>query len=104
MPASVRTGTSSIARRRRRCFLPSRSAVTCASNCRAHLGVARVHVDHGTGFGIDETSDADVRQVPFTRILDGDCHHVVSLREKLERALDLGSQEIRDQENDRFVR
>ena len=55
------------------------------------------------GFRIDEASDADVGQKTLAGILDGYGDDVVTLRQKLERVIDVRLEEIRHDEHDRVL-
>src|SRR5687768_17656102 len=69
----------------------------------AHNARARVDLDVLTGFGVDEPGKSNVRQLPLARIVDSDCNDVVTLRENLQRMLDILGHKIRDEEDDRLL-
>src|SRR6266436_5977748 len=71
--------------------------------CLTNIGTAGVDLERITGFGINQPRDPNVRQIALARILHGDCHNVVPLRQDLQRMRDICFQKIGDDEYDRLL-
>ena len=103
-PPSVRTGISSIARRRSSRRRDATSSATASAKRRAHLRVARVDVERLPVSGSTNRARPMSGSSLLARIVHRHGDDVVPLREQLERLLEVGRLKIRDDEDDRLVR
>src|ERR1700682_4869216 len=69
----------------------------------AHLRAAGIDLERLSGLRIDEPSDANVGEKALARILDGYGDDIMTLRQELERMIDVGLEEIGHDEDDRVL-
>src|ERR1700730_7860254 len=69
----------------------------------ANIGTAGVDLERLTSFRVDQPRDPDVRKIALARVLDGDSHDVMALRQDLERMGDIGLEKIGDDKYDRLL-
>src|ERR1700737_186538 len=69
----------------------------------AHLRVAGIDLEGLPGLRIDEPSDANVGEKALAWILDGYGDDIMTLRQQLERMIDVRLEKIGDDEHDRML-
>src|ERR1700687_158788 len=69
----------------------------------AHLRVAGIDLERLSGLRIDEPSDANVGEKALAWILDGYGDDIMTLRQQLERMIDVRLEKIGDDEHDRML-